>query len=179
MQELSTPQVRPYVPTPTSVDRPFWTGGADSVLRLPFCESCVRWFFPPAATCPDCNEPAGIRDTSGAGVVYTFTVNVQRFHPEVAVPYVIALVELDDQAGLRIPAGIVGCPPESVEIGMPVTVAFEEVAGTHEDKDRVYVPVFAPSTPGGHQPTDGSRVGIGSPLSTGPVPWVMGGQVRS
>ena len=60
------------------------------------------------------------------------------------------LVELDDQAGLRIPAGIVGCPPESVEIGMPVTVAFEEVAGTHEDKDRVYVPVFAPSTPGGH-----------------------------
>ena len=76
MQELSTQRVRPYVPTPTSIDRPFWAGGADSVLRLPFCEGCARWFFPPAATCPDCNEPAGFRDTSGTGVVYTFTVNV-------------------------------------------------------------------------------------------------------
>lgn len=59
--------------------------------------------------------------------VFTFTVNRQAFRPDVPVPYVIAVVELQEQRGLRFTTNIVGCAPEAVWIGMPVTVPFERV----------------------------------------------------
>ena len=59
---------------------------------------------------------------SGRGTVFTFTVNHQPFNPAVPVPYVIAIVELEEQAGLRIATNIVDCEPESVCIGLPVEV---------------------------------------------------------
>ena len=62
---------------------------------------------------------------SGRGTVFTYTVNHQPFNPAVPVPYVIAIVELEEQAGLRIATNIVDCEPESVCIGLPVEVRFE------------------------------------------------------
>ena len=57
------------------------------------------------------------------------------------VPYVIAIVELDEQADLRIATNIVDCEPDSVYVGLPVEVRFE----CHDDdNETVFVPVFAP-----------------------------------
>jgi len=57
------------------------------------------------------------------------------------VPYVIAIVELEEQADLRIATNIVDCEPDSVYIGLPVDVRFER----HEvDGEDVFFPVFAP-----------------------------------
>jgi hypothetical protein len=54
---------------------------------------------------------------------------------------VIAIVQLDEQADLRIASNIVDCDPDSVYVGLPVEVRFER----HEvDNDTVYVPIFAP-----------------------------------
>jgi uncharacterized protein len=78
------------------------------------------------------------KPVSGAGVVFTYTINHQQFHPDVPPPYVIALVELTEQPGLRLAANIVDCEPESVHIGMRVQVRFEQRA-------QRFVPVFAPS----------------------------------
>ena len=69
--------------------------------------------------------------------MFTFTVNHQPFNPEVPVPYVVALVELAEQADLRIPTNVVGCDPGSVVIGMPVAVRFEQ-------QGDVFFPLFAP-----------------------------------
>ncbi len=78
---------------------------------------------------------------SGRGTVFTYTVNHQPFNPAVPVPYVIAIVRLDEQDDLRIAANIVGCEPDSVRVGMPVQVGFER----HDiDGEAVYVPVFTP-----------------------------------
>jgi uncharacterized protein len=79
--------------------------------------------------------------------VLTYTVNYQPFNPAVPVPYVIAIVELDEQADLRIAANIVDCEPDSVRIGLPVEVRFER----HDVEGGVaFVPVFAPADhPGG------------------------------
>jgi hypothetical protein len=78
---------------------------------------------------------------SGTGTVFTYTVNHQPFNPAVPVPYVIAIVQLDEQADLRIASNIVDCDPDSVYVGLPVEVRFER----HEvDNDAVFVPVFAP-----------------------------------
>ena len=78
---------------------------------------------------------------SGHGTVFSYTVNYQPFNPAVPVPYVIAIVELAEQADLRIASNIVDCEPDSVYVGIPVEVRFER----HDvDNDSVFVPVFAP-----------------------------------
>ncbi len=124
-------------------NRAFWTGGADGQLRIAFCVQCGMWVSPPAAECPDCDGPLESRPVSGRGTVFTYTVNYQPFNPEVPVPYVIAIVELAEQADLRIASNIVDCEPDSVCIGLPVEVRFERQDVGDES---VYMPVFAPRT---------------------------------
>lgn len=53
------------------------------------------------------------------------------------VPYVVALVELPEQPGLRVLARLVDVDADAVEIGMPVSVEFEPLAGGDH-----HVPVF-------------------------------------
>lgn len=93
---------------------------------------------PRADRCPDCGGPLVTRPVSGRGTVFTYTVNFHPYNPEVATPYVIALVELAEQQGLLLAANIVDCEPDSVVCGMPVEVRFEQ-RGTDA------VPVFAPA----------------------------------
>ncbi|WP_313104063.1 OB-fold domain-containing protein, partial [Brevundimonas sp.] len=76
---------------------------------------------------------------SGRGRVLTFTINRQAWTPELADPYVVAIVELEEQEGLRFLTNIVNCPAEAVAIGMPVSVVFERV----ED---VWIPLFERAT---------------------------------
>jgi len=54
-------------------------------------------------------------------------------------PYVVAIVEIEEQPDVRLTTQIVDCPVGDVHIGMPVEVDFEQ----HED---VWVPVFRPAT---------------------------------
>ena len=136
----------PRVVPPLSDDnREFWTSGATGVLRLPRCATCDRWIFPPSLRCPRCGGPAAYAPLSGRGRVFTYTVNHHRFHPDVPVPYVIAIVELEEQPGLRFITNIVGCDPEAVRIGLPVQVDFE-AAG------EAWAPVFRPAEPAGEAP---------------------------
>ena len=122
-------------------NRAFWTGGADGHLLIARCSLCELWVQPPAADCPDCRGALVARPVSGRGTVFTFTVNYQPFMPAVPVPYVIAIVALDEQDDLRIATNIVNCEPDSVHIGLPVEVRFER----HDvGDDSVFVPVFAP-----------------------------------
>jgi uncharacterized OB-fold protein len=122
-------------------NRAFWTGGANEQLRVPFCARCGVWVSPLAAECPDCDGALESRPVSGRGTVFTYTVNYQPFNPAVPVPYVIAIVELEEQADLRIASNIVDCEPDSVYVGLPVEVRFER---QDVGDETVYMPVFAP-----------------------------------
>lgn len=125
------------LPPITHINRAFWTGGRDGRLLIQRCASCERWVHPPRDACSACGGALVPQPVSGAGTVYSFTVNHHRFNPAVPVPYVIALVELAEQDGLRLPTNIVECDPVAVRIGMPVHVTFE-------DHGEVWVPVFRP-----------------------------------
>lgn len=125
------------VPPLDDDNREFWTGGGSGQLRLPFCPACSRWIFPPLLRCPDCSGQAVYAPVSGKGRVFTYTVNHHPFNPEVPVPYVIAIVELVEQEGLRFTTDIVNCPVDSVTIDMPVRVVFEQ-------QGEVFVPLFEP-----------------------------------
>ena len=74
---------------------------------------------------------------TGTGTVFTYTVNYQQFHPEVPPPYIIAIVVLDEQEDLRVPANVVHCDPSSLACGLPVRVTFEQ-------QGEVYIPLFEP-----------------------------------
>ncbi|NVO06081.1 MAG: OB-fold domain-containing protein, partial [Rhodoferax sp.] len=84
------------------------------------------------------SQLVGSREVSGMGKVVSFSINHQAWVPELEVPFVVAIVELQEQAGLRFVSNVVGCAPEAVSIGMPVQVRFEPV----ED---VWIPLFEPA----------------------------------
>ena len=53
--------------------------------------------------------------------------------PGPELPYVVAIVEIDEDPSIRLTTNIVGCEPEDVEIGMPVRVVFEHHAADDGD----------------------------------------------
>jgi uncharacterized OB-fold protein len=109
-----------------------------SQLLIEHCDACARWVHPPAGECRDCGGPLVARPVSGEGTVFTYTVNHHAFNPEIPTPYVIAIVELAEQRGLRVAANIVGCKPDSVTVGMRVAAQAERGAGG--------APLFAPAS---------------------------------
>jgi uncharacterized OB-fold protein len=136
LQPASSPaRVLPDVDGPAEA---FWTGGGRAELLIAECDECRRLVHPPRDSCQTCGTALQPTAVSGRGEVFTFTVNHQQFHPDVPPPYVIALIELVEQPGLRLIANIIDCDPASVHIGMPVQVRFEQ-------QDAHFVPVFVPS----------------------------------
>ena len=118
-------------------NRFFWQGGKDGKLRLLRCDQCRHYVHPPAPVCSRClSEELSVELVSGKGKVYSFTVNHHVWNAAVDVPYVIAIVELDEQKGLRLTSNVVNASVGDVQIGMSVRVAFESHDGGK------FVPVF-------------------------------------
>lgn len=124
------------IPQITDDNGAFWTGGREGELLITRCTSCGFWVHPPSPRCPRClSDAIAPSAVGGRGTVYSYTINRQAWVPGLEVPFVIAIVELDEQAGLRLMTNIVDCAPEEVEIGMPVEVAFVE-------RGEAFIPVF-------------------------------------
>lgn len=122
----------------SEVTRPFWEAAADESLVRPVCDDCGKNFFIPQIACPACHgESWSYRESSGRGVVSTFTVVHRAPTEDHTPPYVVAVVDLEE--GWYMMSNIVDCDPDSVRIGDPVTVRFRPRA------DGVVLPVFAPS----------------------------------
>ncbi len=127
------------LPRVTARNEHFWRGGAQGELRFLRCRSCRTYVHPPSPRCPDClGEDLEPEAVSGRATVLSYTLNHQPWVPAADHPYAIAIVEIEEQEGLRLMTNIVHCPAEEVRIGMPVRVVFEE----HED---VFVPLFEPA----------------------------------
>ena len=127
------------LPIPDEDTRFFWEAGKDGVLRILGCNACGHWIQPPLPVCPQClGRDVEPRAVSGRGTVYSFTINVQKWFPDLQVPYVLASVELEEQDGLRLTTHITDVEPEEVRIGMPVEVHFRH------DED-VWLPCFRPA----------------------------------
>src|SRR5438874_2180073 len=120
---------RPPLPALEPESERFWRACREGWLEISRCRGCGWYVHPPRPVCPRCHgRDLGWERTSGTGTVVSYTVNHQRWIPTMEVPYVIALVELAEQAGLRLTTNLVGCAPDDVRIGMPVRVRFEPVS---------------------------------------------------
>jgi hypothetical protein len=136
MDEGSAPSR--ILPPVDDLSRAFWSDGATDRLSIQRCSSCHHWHHPPVSHCPACGDDLVPEPVSGRGTLFSFTENFQPYNPAVPVPYVIAIVQLDEQDDLRLPTNIVHADPETLYCGMPVQVLFEK-------QDDVFVPVFEPA----------------------------------
>lgn len=115
----------------------FWTGGRDQQLLIVRCQSCRTFIHPPVAVCRVCRS-VDVRPepVSGDAVVFSYTVNHQRWSDTITEPYVVAVVELVEQPGLRLTTNL-DCPIDDVHIGLDVRVGFVPL-------DDVWLPIFRP-----------------------------------
>jgi uncharacterized OB-fold protein len=125
---------------------PYWDGAAAGELRIPFCDACgaSNWF--PEETCGACGAAAFTwRTMSGRGTLFSWVVVHRPFLPQYAddIPFVPALVALDDAPEVRVPTRIVDTDPESLSFDMAVTVAFRPLRFRGVDGE-VTAPFFVP-----------------------------------
>lgn len=125
-------------PTLTPRTTAFWTAGGDGVLHLARCEDCGTWMHPPRPVCGHCRAMSmSSQPVSGVGIVHTFTINRYQWSPTLEPPYVIAEIELPEQAGLRLTTALVECEVDAVHIGMEVEVCFARSGDA-------WIPLFRP-----------------------------------
>jgi uncharacterized OB-fold protein len=119
-------------PQPGIDDAPYWAGCNRKELLIQRCTACSEFRFPPSPACPHCSsfEREWVA-SSGDGTVYTFTWVSHAPHPALKnyTPYNVILVELDDAPGVRIVSNAVNAHRENLQIGAPVSIAWEEVGG--------------------------------------------------
>jgi uncharacterized OB-fold protein len=128
-------------PIITDLTQPFWDASRQGRLAIQRCADCGYYNHPPRAACDKC-QSANLEfgDVSGRGSVWTYTVMHQKSVAgfEEAVPYLTALVELDEQSLLLMVTNLPGIAPEDVRIGMRVKVTFEAL------EDGNMLPQFVP-----------------------------------
>ncbi|MDB5715696.1 MAG: DNA-binding protein [Sphingomonadales bacterium] len=124
------------LPELTPENTPFWTGGERGELMIVHCDACDHAIHPPEVICPVClSRSVTPRAASGTGIIHSYTVNHQPWLPNLPVPYILAVVDLDNEPGVRLTAELLDVQPDSVGIGQKVKVAFLPV----ED---VWIPQF-------------------------------------
>ena len=116
------------IPTPNEDSVDFWEACKRHELTFKHCNDCGFYIHLPKQRCPQCwSTNVGNAKVSGKGTVYTVTVVHVPTAPGFEPPYNVALVELDEQPGLRIMTNIIDCPDDEVVIGMRVEVVFQDI----------------------------------------------------
>lgn len=119
--------------------KPYWDAAREGRLTAPRCDECGRFRMPPTPFCPHClSQRIDWPTLSGRGTIFSFTIVARAIVAgmEDCIPYVPALIDLDDAPGARLTTNIVDVPVAAIAIGAPVNVVF--VAR----RDGVVVPRF-------------------------------------
>src|SRR5260370_34984281 len=105
----------------------YWTSGADGVLRFQHCSDCGSLVHPPSAACHRCRGvELDVQAVSGRGTIVAATVNYQAWRPDLAVPYAIAVLAIDEDPRVRPTAPGVGADPAAGRTGPAAALALEE-----------------------------------------------------
>ncbi|AIG78140.1 Hypothetical protein AJAP_26465 [Amycolatopsis japonica] len=120
--KTAAPVLRPVISKDTEF---FWTGLREGELRIQRWGETLR--HPPGPMPPDGDFDAkpDYVFACGRGTVYSYVVH---HHPKVPgkdLPFVVALVELEE--GVRVMGELLDTDPETVRIGLPVEVAFVKI----------------------------------------------------
>ena len=114
------------LPPVNAESAPFWEACAEGRLDIQRCRVCGSHQFYPRLVCAACGSAAlDWTQASGHGVLKSWTVIRRAVSAafEADVPYVVALVELDE--GLTMMSNLITAEPESLVVGQRVRVTFE------------------------------------------------------
>lgn len=124
-------------PVPSSFSTPYWEGCAQDELRYLRCSNCRLAIADAARICWRCHSrELGWEESQGRGRLYSWTIVWRPQTPVFAVPYSVAIVELDE--GIFVVSSVIGCDPEDLAEGMALAVEF------HPISDTMKLPYFRP-----------------------------------
>ena len=132
------------IPVPQGESDVYWQKAKEKELWLRYCNGCEKAYFYPTDFCRNI-ECATPRDTkwvkaSGKATLFTYGIVQRAPHPGFVddVPFVTAVVELEE--GPKMPTNIVieDPTPENLQIGMALEVVFEDIT------DELALPKFKP-----------------------------------
>src|SRR5262245_14316028 len=119
---MQTPPSRP-LPAVDDLTRPLWDAAKQGRLDIQRCGDCGYLHHPPRHVCDRClSRHLAFEPVSGLGRVWSFTVMHQKHVSgfEASVPYLTALVELEEQPMLLLVTNLPGMSREEVAIGARV-----------------------------------------------------------
>lgn len=117
--EDASEAIRPVVSQETEF---FWEGARVGELRIQRVEDGSLRHPPIPAIWQDKAAPIDYVVARGTGTVFSFVVHHAPKVPGRTLPFVVALVELDE--GVRVLGELRGIEPSEVEVGLPVEVEF-------------------------------------------------------
>jgi uncharacterized OB-fold protein len=130
------------LPVPDPITQPFWDSLQAHAIQIQRCNDTGNFFFYPRGLSPfTLSDNISWEPVSGKGTLHAFTIVYNQRAPGFAdeVPYVVAMVELDEGPRLMTNLVDVQADPEHVRIGMPVEIVYEDVT------DEITLPKFRPA----------------------------------
>ena len=107
------------------------------------CGSCGATFLGERATCSKCGARDQMSTTTlpTRGKLYSYSI-VFRSFPGIDVPYISAIVDLED--GTAIKGNLINIDPDpaSIEFDMPVEVIFADALGRKDQEGNSYLSYF-------------------------------------
>lgn len=114
-------------PHPSPLSKPFWDAANEGRLVLQRCDECGAFRWTPQVLCRQClSEKYTWQAASGKGTLHSYTVVHRAPDPALHVPYMIAVVELEE--GPLMLTRLIGIEPSALAIGMPLAVAFTRLS---------------------------------------------------
>ncbi len=131
------------LPKADPVTAPYWESLKAHAMKIQRCNDTGKFFFYPRGMSPfTLSGNLSWEAVSGKGVLHAFTIVHANRAPGFAeeLPYVVALIELEE--GVRMMSNLIDvqADPEHVKIGMPVELVYDDVT------NEITLPKFRPAS---------------------------------
>jgi uncharacterized protein len=124
---------------PDAWSAPYWDAAREHRLVFARCTGCSKFNFPAVPFCGSClTQSIDWVESSGVATLYSFTIVRHGVTPDLlgSLPYVIAVVDINDSPGVRMLTNVVDCNLEALQIGDALKVYW------HDTPDGVTIPRF-------------------------------------
>ena len=111
--------------------REFFSAASRGELVIPRCAGCRTYQWYPGDACRACgSEELPWEPVCGRGALFSWAVVHRALAKSFGgqVPFVTALVSLEEDPAVRVVTRIVDCAAEELRVDMPVRVVFREIS---------------------------------------------------
>jgi uncharacterized OB-fold protein len=123
---------------------PYFAGAARGELVITHCDACNEYVWFPQPQCPRCGGPLSWTPVSGRATLFSWATVRRPFLPAFAdkIPFVTALVALEEDPAVRVVTYLVDADPESLLADEPVQATFRPLSFSTVPGKSVIVPMF-------------------------------------